>query len=77
MVKISNIKSYWIKIERDVRQGYVMSPDFFLLYSQFLVNEREDLKAVKVEKININNIRYANIMMLMANTEETGRSIGR
>ena len=48
VVKIGNDRSDWIKIEKGVRQGYVLSPDLFSLYSQLVINEMEQLDGIKI-----------------------------
>ena len=42
-VKIGNNKTRWVAIERGVRQGCVLSPDLFSMYSQVVMDELEDL----------------------------------
>ena len=66
MVKVD--KSEWVNIKRGVRQGCVLSPDLFSLYSQAVMNELEDIEGVKVGGSNINNIRYADDAVLIADT---------
>jgi hypothetical protein len=70
VVRIGEEKSAWIPIERGVRQGCVLSPALFLLYSQVVMDELENLEGIKVGGININNIRYADDTVLMADSEE-------
>ena len=41
-VKIGNNKTRWVAIERGVRQGCVLSPDLFSMYSQVVMDELED-----------------------------------
>ena len=70
VVRIGDEKSDWIKIEKGVRQGCVLSPDLFSLYSQAVMDEIADLEGIKVGGLNINNIRYADDTVLIADTEE-------
>ena len=51
-------------------QGGVLSPDLFSLYSQAVMDEMADLEGMKVGGMNINNIRYADDTVLIADTEE-------
>ena len=53
-----------------MRQGCVLSLDLFSLYSQAVMDEMEDLEGIKVGGMNINNIRYADDTVLIADTEE-------
>lgn len=53
-----------------MRQGCGMSPDLFSLYSQKVMDEMQDLEGVRVGGRNINNIRYADDTVLIADSEE-------
>ena len=59
-----------MNIERGVRQGCVLSPDLFSLYTQLVMNELTELDGIKIGGRNVNNIRYADDMVLLADTEE-------
>ena len=60
----------YVNIKRGVRQGCVLSPDLFSLYSEKIVREIEDLKGIQIDDININNIRYADDTVLVAESEK-------
>ena len=49
------------KIKKGVRQGCVLSPNLFNLYTEKIFREVEDMKGV-----NINNLRYADETVLLA-----------
>ena len=49
------------KIKKGVRQGCVLSPNLFNLYTEKIFREVEDMKGV-----NINNLRYADDKVLLA-----------
>ena len=70
VVKVDDDRSGWVNIERGVRQGCVLSPDLFSLYTQLVMNEITELDGIKIGGRNINNIRYADDMVLLADTEE-------
>ena len=70
MVKVCDDKSDWIKIERGVRQGSVLSPDLFSLYPQVIMDEMVDMEGVNMGGLNINNIRYADDTVLIADTAD-------
>ena len=48
-----NETSHSVEIERGVRQGCVLSPDLFSVYSEVLINALEDLNGVSVGGVNI------------------------
>ena len=68
-VRIGDDKSGWTEIQRGVRQGCVLSPDLFSLYSQAVMDELEELEGIRIGGTNINNIRYADDTVLVADTE--------
>ena len=69
-VRINSEKTDWVRIERGVRQGCVLSPDIFSLYSQKVMEEIEELEGVRVGGRNINCIRYADDTVLIADSNE-------
>ena len=54
------------KIEKGVRQGCVLSPNLFNLYTEKIFREVEDMKGVNIGIVNINNLRYADETVLLA-----------
>ena len=63
----------WLRIEKGVRQGCLLSPCLFNLYTENIVrNARlDELQAgIKIGGRNINNLRYADGTTLMAESEE-------
>ena len=59
------------KIEKGVRQGCVLSPVFFNMYSEELINEAlQDETGLVLNGVVINNIRFVDDTVLLANTEE-------
>ena len=69
-VQIGDKNTEWIQIKRGVRQGCILSPDLFSLYSQRVMDELEDLEGVKIGGRNVNSIRYADDTVLVADSEE-------
>ncbi|XP_060531554.1 uncharacterized protein LOC132705137 [Cylas formicarius] len=71
-ITIQNIITEDIDIRRAVRQGCVLSPLLFNLYSEAIFNEafEEQELGVKVNGIPISNIRYADDTVLIANDVE-------
>ena len=70
VVRIGEDKSEWTRIERGVRQGCVLSPNLFSLYSQVIMDGLGEYEGLRVGGRNINNIRYADDTVLIADSEE-------
>jgi len=68
-VRVDNELSEWMNIKRGVRQGCVLSPDLFSLYSEMILRKIEDIPGILVNGHNINNIRYADDTVLISDTE--------
>ena len=68
----------WFKIEKGVRQGCLLSPCLFNLYTEHVMrNARLDELQVGIKTAgrNINNLRYADDTTLMAESEEELKSL--
>ena len=68
-VRIETQVSEFQPIKRGVRQGCVLSPDLFSLYSEQIMRQIKDMPGVKVNGHMINNIRYADDIALIAESE--------
>ena len=55
-----------LKIKKGVRQGCVLSPNLFNLYTEKIFREVEDMKGVNIGGVNINNLRHADDIVLLA-----------
>ena len=67
----------WFKIEKEVRQGYIMLPSLFKLCAEYIMwNTRLDeaQAGIKIAARNINKLRYADDTNLMAEKEEELKS---
>ena len=63
----------WFKIGKGVCQGCILSPYLFNLYAEYIIQNAGLDKAqagIKIAGRNINNIRYANDITLIAENEE-------
>ena len=70
-IKLPNGLTEWTEINRGVRQGCVMSPNFFNLYSEHILRRLEESNdGVTINGVCINNIRYADDTALIADSEE-------
>ena len=61
-----NDASSFQKIKRGVRQGCVLSPDLFNLYSEVIMRNLEEHPGIKVGGKKVNNLRYADDTVLTA-----------
>ena len=62
----------WLKTEKDVRQGCLLSPCLFNLYPEHIMRNAvlDGLQVgIKVGGRNINNLRYADDTTLIAESE--------
>ena len=67
-----------LQIGKGVRQGYILSSCLFNLYTEYIIqNPRLDeaQAGIKTAGRNINNLRYADDMTLMAEREEELKSL--
>ena len=63
----------WFHIGKGVCQGCILSPCFFNFYAEYIMrNARLDeaQAGIKMARINVNNLRYAEDTTLMAEREE-------
>ena len=68
-VRIGGELSEYKLIKRRVRQGCFMSPDLFNIYREIILRNLENYPGVKINGENINNIRYADDTVLIADSE--------
>ena len=66
------------KIGKGVRQGCILSPCLFNLFAEYIMRNtglEEAQAGIKIAGRNINNFRYADGTILMAESEEELRSL--
>ena len=67
----------WFQIGKGVRQGYILSPCLFNLYAEYIMRNaglEETQAGIKIARRN-NNLRYADDITLMAESEEELKSL--
>ena len=69
-IQFGDTFSETFKVKRGVRQGCVLSPKLFNLYTEGIFAESEELKGIVVGGRNITNLRFADDTLLMAESEE-------
>ena len=70
--------SSWFKIGKGVRQGCILSPCLFNLYTEYIMRNaglEETQAGIKIARRNMNNLRYADDTTLMTEREEELKSI--
>ena len=68
----------WFQIGKGVRQGCILSPCLFNLYTEYIMRNsglEETQAGIKIAGRNINNLRYADDTILMAEREEKLKSL--
>ena len=68
----------WFQIGKGVRQGCILLPCLFNLYAEYIMRNtglEEAQAGIKIAGRNINNLRYADDITLMAKSEEELKSL--
>ena len=68
----------WFQIKKGIQQGYILSPCLFNLYAEYIMRSaglEEAQAGIKIARRNINNLRYADDTILMAESEEELKSL--
>ena len=63
----------WFQIGKGVRQGCILSPCLFNLYTEYIMQNAgldEAQAGIKIARRNINNLRYTDDTILMAESKE-------
>ena len=78
MVRNGHETTGWFQIGKGVHQGCILSPCLFNFYAEYIMwNARLDeaQAGIKIARRNINNLRYADDITLMAESEEKLKSL--
>ena len=68
----------WFQIGKGARQGCILSPCLFNLYAEYIMRNpglEEAQLGIKIAGRNINDLRYADDTILMAESEEELKSL--
>ena len=68
----------WFQIWKEDRQGSILSPCLYKLYTEYIMKNAQLDEAqaeIKIARRNINNLRYADDSTLTAETEEELESL--
>ena len=68
----------WFQIGKEVLQGYILSPCLFNFYAEYIIRNaglEEAQAGIKIAGRNINHLRYADDITLMAESEEELKSL--
>ena len=77
-VKTEHGTTDWFQIGKRVRQGCILSPYLFNFYAEYIMRNaglEEAQAGIKIAGRNINNLRYADDTILMAENEEELKSL--
>ena len=69
-VRYNGEVSKYLPVKRGVRQGCIMSPDLFSLYTELIMRNIKEIEGFSVGGININNLRYADDTAIRADSEQ-------
>ena len=77
-VRIGHGTTDWFQIRKGVRQGCILSPCLFNLYAEYIMRNAglcEAQAGIKIDRRNINNLRYSDDSILTAESEEELKSL--
>ena len=78
IVRTKHGTTHWFQIGKGVHQGCILSPCLFNLYAQYIMWNAglDEIQArIKIAGRNIKNLRYADDITLMAESEEVLKSL--
>ena len=69
---------HWFQIGKEVCQGCILSPCLFNFYAEYIMRNaglHEAQAGIKIARRNINNLRYADDITLLAESEKELKSL--
>ena len=77
-VRTRHRKTDWFQIGKGVHQGCILSPCLFNLHAEYIMRNAgldEAQAGIKIARRNISNLRYADDITLMSESEEELKSL--
>ena len=77
-VRTGHGTTHWFQIGKGVCQGCILSPFLFILYAPYIMRNAgldEAQAGIQIAKRNISNLRYADDITVMAESEEELKSL--
>ena len=78
IVRTGHGTTHWFQTGKGLRQGCILSPCLFNLYTKYIMRNtglEEAQAGIKIAGRNINNLRYADDTILMEESEEELKSL--
>ena len=73
-----DMEQQWFQIGKEVNQGCILSPCLFNLLAEYIMRNaglHDSQAGIKIARRNINNLRYADDIALMAEVEKELKSL--
>ena len=77
-VRTGHATTDWFQIGKGVHHGYILSPCLFNFYAEYIMRNPgldEAQAGIKIVRRNVKNLRYADDITLMAESEEEPKSL--